>query len=1663
MAAPLRYRKGLPLHPFGDFPAANLVEYLAPEKCATVLLLGCGDPRDILFTIHHVVGRIASENGFKVDLDFTCCDFEPAVLARNILLFTLFSHDVSDLTSDSIWNIFFHRRLDQESLKLMWFQCRKLVERSQDIEAWNTSPYGGFIRMCSQRTLAQVSSVWTHWLHTQEMSKSQKKKFRKKFEDALVVPARMHSNVEVGTSGSPFQFHRKALGEHFSKTGTTSCDPDALEGAAFPNPTMCYSVDGPVRLLKAAIDPLLGFHLDFVFTNYDSAAGTNDRREFYQQCVVAAKSQFSQWMTSFKRALEMVRNTGTENHLMIRVFAGDALALGMALQYISSTGSSETGYFTSSSSSTPLNLDTDDYGNFPGRDRNAPLMFNVIDASTLAEEVGFLNLFVASSPLLKVSPSSVFYTNVIQPSNLSLSAVTQFHTCCDAITFAALFGVEPLVEPSCFSSKSFLTREQDDMKWVRLPWKIVGMEGSITSKGDLTSAELPMLFDRNEMAYFLHHFFTESSDASRKLEFLKNIKSLDTKEMDLGVLQAQGFTLLLLHLKGRVYSGWNGIMSSFCSLLAAENRRSELVDYFLDLRVQMHIHGVHPVNIERDFKPEFNYDTSNGFGKLSGWARIPYVVCIVFQVPRANLDSLSELDHMSSWPLFFHCEIEKGERKTAITALQVCYGRIQAEGERENLRVVITDEPSGDLVVSFWGVPAIVMGNIETTKLSLCAVVHVTGKSPKMKKVAEFSVSDKAVMVSPYRPNNPSEIEKLKKVPSGRVEERSVVVEFFFGDKCKEVTGFIVAVNCPELKSSEMNVRVVPVSSCEASVLVRGREWRVRVPYPVNFGKAQVAVMKGRFEIDVDILRSKRSRLSNSYFPITQDKAQAFTPWNFHRISLQDCPLLPRQTNDLWLKSHLSNASPVSSNILQYVHHTVSQLILQVARDGDKGLPVALMQPNNRDVHTLIFSRGLRVDEAGGTVVVDALVLGVREEVRECVGKIMERGVVRLFTDEEERNIWEQFLCVVVERCRSFRHGLECEWRGDGDCSLSGQICSCSTGTRQIEDAIELPEWSAIAPFVSHAAISPLFVTGGSEDEDDVETVSDVEREFDEDGLDELRAGTLRRDDYGDVLIMGFLRALCGVGLRPDVGEGDDETVERDSGRGDELVEELMDCDDEDMMGFCDEEDDEEVMGSEGIHKVDEEQSKMGCDEDNEVEVEKEKDAAVAVEDRAEEGIFALDEDTWRRMKQSTKEEAIGGTQEEDIGRIVENDAGVIDETISEKVDADIVLAKDASAEKMEAEILAKDVSDGVVDKDDAGEMGEEDKRVTYKVGRMEVKMVNLIDAEYVGEKGGVDVNEIISRARAGDVSDFAKDDMMMSGERVNRMEAPMGLPKEERVGGIAADDMMISGERANRMEAPMGLPEEERVGGIAADDMRMTDMTEMPMVDVEVTGEEKAGRVANGGARVTDEEAAQMVEFIMGLTADMFAGTDAEMARDEARVTDEEVCDFVGLADGERVEASDEKDVGGLLEDGPDEDISGKADDVDTGSGVDMEDGGKNGGWDVGMIDERIVEMAQDTIGLANVGGLDGVGGTADEETRFTDDDIMRMAEIEIKLATEERILSSKKEEKMDDGQEESAPACFICKATSDMRCSRCKKAFYCGAFCQRLDWKRHRRECGF
>lgn len=161
-------------YPLGNTPAVNLTQCLPPEILdAKVMLAGCGDAKNILFTIYSGTGNRT--------LDFTCCDIEPIILARNILLYSLI---VDGDISNALWDIYYHTSIKPSSLQTLERQAWRLVTYAADATTWEHSPYGLFTSFCNHDTLHRVGKIWSEWSPL-SLSPDQQIVREKMFSDAL--------------------------------------------------------------------------------------------------------------------------------------------------------------------------------------------------------------------------------------------------------------------------------------------------------------------------------------------------------------------------------------------------------------------------------------------------------------------------------------------------------------------------------------------------------------------------------------------------------------------------------------------------------------------------------------------------------------------------------------------------------------------------------------------------------------------------------------------------------------------------------------------------------------------------------------------------------------------------------------------------------------------------------------------------------------------------------------------------------------------------------------------------------------------------------------------------------------------------------------------------------------------------------------------------------------------------------------------------------------------------------------------------------------------------------------------------------------------------------------------------------------------------------------
>lgn len=179
-------------------------------------------------------------------------------LARNALLFSLI---VDDVPSKNTWNIFYHLYLDQCSVDLLLVQCQKLLTLSTTHATWRSSPYGHFLKFCTDRSLSEVRRHWYLYAETGNFTPREKRDMKDTFDSGMRAVLARDGTTTSCRAGGPLWMDLVPLGrEHFEmywSTGTTCKDSNAI----FPNAMFAYSLMGQKFNVHYGTDPLMVFHL----------------------------------------------------------------------------------------------------------------------------------------------------------------------------------------------------------------------------------------------------------------------------------------------------------------------------------------------------------------------------------------------------------------------------------------------------------------------------------------------------------------------------------------------------------------------------------------------------------------------------------------------------------------------------------------------------------------------------------------------------------------------------------------------------------------------------------------------------------------------------------------------------------------------------------------------------------------------------------------------------------------------------------------------------------------------------------------------------------------------------------------------------------------------------------------------------------------------------------------------------------------------------------------------------------------------------------------------------------------------------------------------------------------------------------------------------------
>ncbi|KAJ7701883.1 hypothetical protein B0H17DRAFT_1004789 [Mycena rosella] len=1118
MALPLFWPGRYLFYPIGNTSAITFTRDLAPETDGNILLLGCGDPRNILYTI------FCEPEHLNRTLDFTCCDMDPAVLARNVILLTLVA---DNQTSPAIvWNIFFHMRLDAASLAVLVSHCRKLLDISATLKQWRSSAYSHFIRMCTEYTLSELRRHWSLYEAMPNLPSQRTSAIESKFSErsryAGTPEVSEASTMSSARSAGPLitralEVCAKQF-EKYWKAGGSFTSVDEARESKLLNPTFVYSLGGEGCSVHYSSDPIHSFHLASVLGNGKREPTVND-------IVAAAKTEFEGWCSSFHKSV--VASAPTRTIPTIRFFVGEATAVCHSLRTYATTGALTARIPVAKWNAHLISLDQSEY--LAG---GAPTTFNVIDTSNLDDHIGFLNVIIASVPLLPVPLQPfVLYTESLLFRNRD--ATKEFAECLhtELSTFGHLVGICPVDYLAGFSSRSNVhelivhrAQRQETNQFHRVTtWK------SPSSANDFgpydEEKQLLPIFDSEQLGTRLYDMYQQLFEKEKPSYFAQ----LDPKDLRRAVSASnlvnevrETFVLFLKLVRDRLEipePRWSATMERFLTLFEQEREDPEDRFHRYDFYTCCHLHGVHTHKI-------FNFDVPK-VGPMVEWDRIPSLVRIILIVPRAKLGLLENNSESIGTPLL-QCEFKGTGRRTQdiFTSVHAAYGTTIPAGSRAHPRVVFNEDPKGragtsPLIATFI-VPTqlLTVDTIDKIQVSF-AMRGTAGVSWELTKKlgSEFPlftadlIDNTHVYVLPEEPfpaARPQDLRPSVASRPGRTTPKipqigsagPLMVEM--DEECELISRLICRISVESQGAkhcfgSGANPRISQTSACIMELSIGNNTQILKFPFPIIGSQNVLRLARKSLYIEIVVpisgaFRSDGMKLNP--FPVVGENL-AFAPWSLHRLNLPSLPILDTGASDVqkWLKPHLAWMLSARERKLTKTHENDALALVKDTihtifhhASGISGGPLrrvfALRDKPSTECDTIIFISDVKYDLASHTMICDGYVLPLTparmSTIRGEFGKLIQEGnIFNVGVYGNEMRAWKQLLPAFAERCRSWKHTNHCEYAAQTKVPLSDDmhfdpLCSCGRG-KNSEGMKKVELWSKFAPLVTQIAMSPLF------------------------------------------------------------------------------------------------------------------------------------------------------------------------------------------------------------------------------------------------------------------------------------------------------------------------------------------------------------------------------------------------------------------------------------------------------------------------------------------------------------------------------------------------------------------------------------------------------------
>ncbi|KAI9702118.1 MAG: hypothetical protein M1836_001462 [Candelina mexicana] len=1072
-------------YPTGNTPAVNLFRDLPASTAEDIedepikaLLLACGDPRNVLFSLK------CESNSIR-KFDITCCDLEPAVLARNVILFALIADDAR---TEDIWNIFYHLFLPDSTLKAFHDQVEKLLLASDPPQAWTESLYGTFIGFSNLDTLQQLRKYWILYSETRHFDISHAQRFER--DTRATITQIFNERIKDNT-----MFH--------GVVGGNMADLQALgDSKGHVNPTFAISSAPTGKFaVHYGTDPLLGFNVSDAF----------DGQYSIDTVVQAAKRRFKSWCNNLSTRL-------TRNSVLIRLFCGDAIRLCHALQ---EGATSSFGSYLGPWTARPLAL-----GGLDGKEK--PLQyFDIIDTSNLIDHVGMLNVLVAAAPLLRQEVSSCLYTECLLQATKDITKSLQALLCSDVTSISLLLGLAPVghllgmtiddvsTEAFLYSAFSAASQEEQRQYRMRVPWKYPWLgdpcrETAATALAQQDHLQRKICIDADQLAglfFSIYKRMFATEDLSAIMASMGKPKER-TMSYDLRYYNRASLVALLRLAMKNVQSDWKRSLDRLIeevggdrSLIIGSNSLQELYMY-------LHAFGIRRCP-ELDINPRDIGLTPNGQPRSTSTEKgllarrsVPPMVHIVLVVPRKKLEIFTDESPDKIGTPTLHLSIRQSDPQTGFDnrffSIHCFFGKVIDNPSDKGACCAEEDirgwSGGADLIVTC-PVPTLQLLLGPQRGIQVALTINTTPSNTQFIRKLGMALDVFATGL-----NDTSRLKILERAPGLAggphvdKESRSTHLQVRADIVKSSKQGQALATGCV--------VEVTQTGPCSLRLRFGGaHDSALSFPFPINgaVAKTRIARKSSWIEVSVPISAALDPSGFVDTFPVIIRKNRPPVAWSIPRIQLDCQPKvqIKKDQDYSWIKPLMtmtrSDRERIELEIEPSKRNPNPKLDLKeslqvlffsfVGLNSNYGLIDKFqLCMEGTGGHTLILVTALRHDLDSGSVVLDACVVPLTisrvHSLNAALSRLVAAKPLMINVNKDETILWKKLLPALAERCRTWKHKPTCQYQKKG-ASLSIEVAEtplCSCGEGQVSpEFLERKDWAGFRKYATRIAISPIF------------------------------------------------------------------------------------------------------------------------------------------------------------------------------------------------------------------------------------------------------------------------------------------------------------------------------------------------------------------------------------------------------------------------------------------------------------------------------------------------------------------------------------------------------------------------------------------------------------